>query len=120
MEIIHYDIAVLPGWVDVSVIPNWGFTQLKAPSTFPTDSLFTLFLFIQSTVHDDGIVRTERNRTVWNPIVNASGATVNNRSINEGVAWCLSTTRVLQDYLEKDCARGWVAKRRALLDFSLE
>lgn len=48
--------------------------------------------------------------------MNASVATVDERSIDEGVEQYTSTTRVLQDCLEKYGACMKIAKGKALLD----
>lgn len=58
----------------------------------------------------------KKRRTLWDHVVNAGVAVADKRNIDEGTAHCLSTTRLLQSYLEEDGALVLVAKRLVLLD----
>lgn len=53
-------------------------------------------------------------------IENAGVATVDKRSINEGIAHYTSSTCLLQEYLMEDRASVWFVKKNALLDVWLE
>lgn len=61
VKIVHRGFAALCGWADVSALPKMSFTQLKAPSPFPTENLLELFRFIQSLFRDEkASMRRER------------------------------------------------------------
>lgn len=51
-DILHSGFAVPHDWADASAFPKEVFPQLKAPSTFPTETLSELFSFIQSNFSD--------------------------------------------------------------------
>lgn len=117
---MHRDFAVLLGWADATALPMEVLRQPKASSTFTTKSHFELFCLIQSTFSGEEALHVERNRTLWNPVVNASIATVDKRRIDEGTAQYTSTMRPSQVYLKEDGACVWIEKRKALLDIWLE
>lgn len=106
---MHRGSAVLSGWVDASDLPMEVVMQLKASSTFLAETLFMLFSFIQYTFTGKEARRAKRHRTLWNPIVNTSVATVHKRNMDEGFARCTSTTHLHEDYLVEDSAHVWVA-----------
>lgn len=60
---VNRGFVVLPGWKAASALSNEFFTQLKAPSTFPTESLLELFHFNQSTFLAEDALRAEEIRT---------------------------------------------------------
>lgn len=112
----HCSFAFLHGWADASTLPKELFTHLKAPSIFPTEALHELSCFAQSFFFCEEAICGERERTFWNPIVNADVVTADKRNIDEGIAWYTSKTRLLQDHLKENCACVWVAKRRELVN----
>lgn len=116
---MHRDLAVLPGWAAASALPKEAPTQLNAPSTFPTESLLEPLLFIQFIFPGEEALLAKVKRILWNTTVNAGVATVDKRSIDEGIPRYTSTTSLPQDYLDEDGACVWFAKRRTLLAIRL-
>lgn len=119
-ELMNYGFAVLSCWEDASALPKMVVTQLNAPSTLATESLLELICIVQFTVPGEDVLHAVERGTLSNTTENAGVATVDNLSINEGLAQYSTTTRLLQDYFEEDCARVCVAKERVLLNFWLE
>lgn len=65
-EIMHRHFAVPPFWADSSTLPKDSLTQLDAPSTFPTESLFVQFCIIQSTLPGKEALRVKGRQILWN------------------------------------------------------
>lgn len=95
-EMMHRGFAVVTSCGDPSALPKEFLTQLMAPSTFSTKSPLELFSMIQSNFSGEDALHSKANRTLWKPIGNAGVVREEKRSIDEGNAWCTSTTRLLQ------------------------
>lgn len=108
--------AVLPGWSDASALAMEVLTQPNGRSIRPSYNSLKLFWLAQSTLLGKVALCVKEKRTLWNTVVNAGVAAVDNRNIDEDIAWYTSLTRLLQDFLEENGARMWVEKRRALRD----
>lgn len=103
-------IAVLHDWEDASISLSEVFEQLKALSTFTTESFSEHFGMIKSIFLGGKSLRAKENLTLWNPIGNASVTTVNKRGIGEVVAQCRFTTRLHQDSFYENGALEKAAK----------
>lgn len=100
----YQDFAVLPGWADASALQKNVLAQLEAPSMFPMFSHFEPFRFIRSTFPGDEALSMEEELTLWNHTVNSGVVFVRKRSVDEAIAWYTSTTSILQNFLEENCA----------------
>lgn len=119
VETMHRGFAGLPIWAYAFALSKEVFTKLNALFTFSKKSLLLLSRFIQSSFPGEEALCTEENWTLWKSIASTDVAIVAKRSIDEGIAWYMSLTRLLLDYLEEDGAHAWAAKRKVLLEVRL-
>lgn len=71
---------------------------------------------IMSTFSAENIVKKEKNRKLWSPIVYEGVESLEEEDRYAGTARCSSTKELLMEYMVVDIEPVWSAKERADLD----